>query len=200
MRWFYAIIAVLLLLAIPQKAVSERTGLSIAGVQLYIDESMYKSVDEFSHTIEKELREAISTPETQAPPDLVVFPEYTSVFLALTPYSQKISTADTVADALSAILTNNTDVESLNDIFVLQAGRVESDMDRVWGGLARRYGVAILAGTYFAEESGVLRNRLIVYDRSGRRLYEQDKVYLTQLRQFGLSIDKIRLNSPFLKN
>ncbi len=180
MSWFCLIAGALTLFAVPLEAVADDVALSIAGVQLHIDESMYESIESFSLVIEKELHQAISTSGDEVPPDLVIFPEYTSVFLALIPYSHQIMTSDTLSMALTAIRSTYSGIRSLKDLFIMQAGWVEGKMDLVWGGLAGRYGVAILAGTYFAAESGALRNRLVVYDKSGRRLYEQDKVYLTE--------------------
>ena len=56
-------------------------------------------------------------------------------------------------------------------------------MEEVFASLARRHGVAIIPGTYFAwierDQEAALVNRLVVYDHSGTITYTQDKVFLT---------------------
>ena len=172
------LIAALLLLS--HATLAAETGLRVAGVQLRIDESMYKNVESFSIAVERRLQRALNEFGDEHRVRLVVFPEYTSAFLALIPYAQQIESADTVAGAFAAIRGSNPAVKSIRDLLVEQAGWVEDVMDRVWGGLAKEYAVTILAGTYFADSAGGLRNRFVVYGENGRRIYEQDKVYLTE--------------------
>jgi predicted amidohydrolase len=198
MRWLWLLIAVPALIAFPLDAAADNPGLSVAGVQLYIDTSMYKSIESFSHAIKEELNIAVSTTGNEISPDLIIFPEYTSVFLALIPYAPQIAASDTMAEALASIRNIHPMVKSLRDLFAEQAGWVESEMDRIWGGLAKEYGAAILSGTYFAVESGSLRNRLVVYDEEGRRLHEQDKVYLTEFELDVIGLEPGALGSAAL--
>ena len=165
---------------------SEDSGLRIAGVQLLIDESCYATEAAFEAAVEARLRKALESGEI----DLVVFPEYTSVFLALTPYSEIIEASSTVPEALGQITRIHPLLTDPKSIFTAASPRVAAAMDRIWGGLARRYDVAIIAGTWFAAEPDGLKNRLAVYGRDGRRAYEQDKVYLTDFE-----IDIVGLSS-----
>ncbi len=73
-------------------------------------------------------------------------------------------------------------------------------MDALWGGLAVEYETYIGAGTYFARgEAGRLHNRAVVYDPAGRRVYEQDKVYLTRFETdlLGVSPGRVRAAGTF---
>lgn len=177
MKWL-SFIFTLILLGPPLWLGGE--GLQIVGVQLQVDESMYQSIDSFASAIESELRAAAALAADGSSPDLVAFPEYTSVFLALLPYMRQVTAHSTVDESLNAILASENGPENLYDLFVMEAPRVEMEMDSVWGEAARKYDTAIVAGTYFAADGGVLKNRLVVYDTSGHRAYEQDKVFLTE--------------------
>ena len=170
-------------------------GLTVSGVQLSIDTELYASETAFTAGIEKRIRQIVR----RYSPDLIVFPEYTSVFLAAIPHADRISGAVTVTDALTRIATGGLGCPSLEqeisgnlplvlkEFFISESGGIELMMDRIWGGLAAKYGVYIVAGTYFAvfEDSAgrELRNRLVVYGPGGRVVYTQDKALLSSFEE-----------------
>jgi len=166
-------------------------GLVVTGVQLHIDESIYASPGAFEAAMRSELESVCSVHDR---PDLVVFPEYASAFLAAAEYFSRIEEADTFEEALERIRGENGDIDSLHTLFMREADRTEKRLDRIWGGLAREFELFIVGGTWFrkvTDEAGgaSLRNTLILYDPRGRRIYEQDKVYLTDFEEevIGLS-------------
>lgn len=176
MRKLYLIFLLVLVFDIN---LSAKPNLLVAGIQLCIDERMYESTDSFSRALDREIRRAILSVPDESRPDVIVFPEYTSVFLSLVPYYDQIRRSDSVAGALDAICADMNTSLGVRRLFLKEAVRVEKEMDRIWGGLAEKYRVVLLAGTYFAESDGELYNRLAVYGREGGRIYQQDKVFLT---------------------
>ena len=173
-----------------QPSVPQSTGVDIIGIQLRIDEAMYASDEAFELAIDGAIRMAVSDgADRVGRSTLLVFPEYTSVFLALVPYSGHVSNAGSVLDALGRIAQSDSRISSVYSLFAANSSRVEAVMDRVWGGLARKYGVSLVAGTRFVYRDGGLRNALLIYGPGGLREYDQDKVYLTdfELDIVGLS-------------
>jgi len=114
-------------------------------------------------------------------PDLIIFPEYSAVFLALIPFEQEIGQAETVSQAFVNIKKNNPFLKDLKTIFLKQAHMVEAVINDVFGDLACQYEFYIIGGSYFANENGELRNRGFVYGPEGKLIYTQDKVYLTPI-------------------
>ncbi|MBN2657713.1 MAG: hypothetical protein JXR86_11690 [Spirochaetales bacterium] len=146
----------------------------VAAVQLEVSVGTYLSDEIFIAEMEERVARAVR----EFAPDLIVFPEYTSVFPAVTPYLSYTEGRNSVEDIFMAIREDHSDIGSIRDLFVGQSERMESLMAR-WGTLARKYNVMILGGTYFAYEEGKLTNRLFVYGPGGDRNYSQDKFFLT---------------------
>ncbi len=169
-----------LLLSASHTLLYAQSDVRIVGVQFHIQEEIYESPASFAIALEKEIRRAVLNGKER--PDLVVFPEYASVFLALTPYAQQIQSATSIDEALTKI-RRKTSVRNIRQLFLNASGRVEDEMDRIWGGLARKYRVALISGTYFAEREGDLFNLCVVYDEEGNRIYHQPKVYLTDFER-----------------
>lgn len=185
--------ALLLLAAIPGFP------LRVAVVQLRIDESTYSTLERFRRTVTAAVEEAVDATPDGRSPDVIVFPEYTSVFLALLPYQQDVRGAASVASGLARIAAAHGRIGSLRQVFLEQAGVVQDLVEEVFGGLARRHGVAIVAGTAFARVGGELRNRAFVFGRDGTLVYTQDKVYLTEFEidVVGLSPGLVVDAAPF---
>lgn len=137
-------------------------------------------------------------------PDLILFPEYTSAFLALLPYGGLLREAGSLDEALRRVLEREPLARDLEDLFLLNSGLAERAVRELFGGLARRYGVAVGAGTWFAAApSGgraSLVNRAVIFDERGAQLYAQDKVFLTPFEQrfLGLRPGRIEEARPFL--
>ena len=160
--------------------------LRVAAVQLQIRQSDLVSFAAFRSHIE-----AIVSRCMEYEPDLIVFPEYTSVFLALVPYHALIQASESAEEGLARISDQDPLIDGFRDLFLLNSGLVERAMEEIFASLARRYGIAIIAGTYFAwsgTEQAALVNRLVVYDGNGRVSYTQDKVYLTPFEEQPLGI------------
>jgi predicted amidohydrolase len=131
-------------------------------------------------------------------PDLILFPEYTSAFLALLPYGGCIREAATVEEAFREVRAREPQAGSLRALLLLNAELAERSARELFGSLARRYRVAIGAGTYFASaglagEPPRLVNRAVVFDARGRLLHVQDKAFLTPFEQEALGVEPGRL-------
>ncbi len=184
--------------------------LRVAVVQLRIDESTYSSVESFQRSMTAAVEKALDETPEGCRPDLIVFPEYTSVFLALLPYEHDLRGAASVADGLARLSAADSRIGSLRQVFLEQAAMVRDLVCEVFGGLARQYGVAIVAGTAFARVAGQgtdtdkdgaveLRNRAFVFHPDGRLAYTQDKVYLSEFETdvIGLSPGRVIEAAPF---
>jgi len=136
-------------------------------------------------------------------PDLILFPEYTSAFLALLPYGRWIRDAGSVEEAFRRVQAREPLVHSLRDLLLLNSGLAERAAQELFGGLARKHGVAIGAGTWFACASSTgdprlaprLTNRAVIFDRTGAVLYAQDKVFLTPFEADLLGVEPGRIEA-----
>jgi predicted amidohydrolase len=186
MRLFTAF--VLLCCFVPVFGVSGgEPSLGVLAVQLEIDEEMYRDIEGFINRIEA----LLSEPVDRYSPDLVIFPEYTGVFLALTQYSDIIESSHSFLEAFEKIRSGAEDIGSLKDLFVYKADAIEAVQDAVWGELARRYSINLLSGSYFAydKDTEKLTNRTLLYNPDGKRVYFQDKIYLTEFERDIIALD-----------
>lgn len=166
---------ILILLLMTAAVVCTAENLRFAFVQYQIREENYRSESRFYGTMEKIVSGAI-----EEGAEVVVFPEYTNVFLALLPLADSLGGIASMEEGLALIRSRYGNRTGLKEFFLLRSGEVRRVMDTVWGGLARYHGVWIAAGTAFAAGGdGSLRNRLFLYGPDGRLRYTQDKVYLT---------------------
>jgi predicted amidohydrolase len=137
-------------------------------------------------------------------PDLILFPEYTSAFLAIVPYGARLARFTTVGQALRDIMAAEPLVASLPDLFLLNSGVAERAARELFARLARRHRVAIGAGTLFAadRQPGGTRlvNRALLFDQEGELLHAQDKVLLTDFEAEILGVEAGRLEqaAPFV--
>lgn len=164
--------------------------IKISAVQFTVREEYYRTPEIFK----AHLYRICSKVMAEHNPDLIVFPEYTGVFLAVTGYMDILSSVSTLAEGLRIIRDAGPEAGSLFRLMMENAESVSRQMDGIFGGLAEEFGVYILAGTYFHKtltENGEPRlyNRLVVYSPEGARCYEQDKVFLTPFEEelLGLS-------------
>jgi len=165
--------------------------LRIAAVQLRLTEAMLSSFAAFEERIA-----ALTAAAAVHEPDLIVFPEYTGVFLALVPYASAWGDDEdlTVETAFAAIRRREGLAGSLKELFLLNSGLAERALGEIFGGLARRWEVPVLAGSYFACEvkpdgRAELRNRAVLFGPEGQRLYSQDKVFLTDFESALLGLE-----------
>jgi predicted amidohydrolase len=173
--------------------------LRVAAVQLSIHPEDLASPSAFRARIEGLVAGCLP-----AEPDLILFPEYTSAFLALVPYGAQLQDADNTAEALRRVRAVEPLARGLRDLFLLNAGVAEAAARELFGGLARHYRVAVGAGTLFAAEreaqSTRLVNRALVFGRDGELLHAQDKVMLTEYEEeaLGLEAGSLDRTAPFL--
>lgn len=155
-------------------------GLLVAAIQLQIPGSRVVTPSVFESAVTGAMERAVSGGEV----DLVVFPEYTSVFPSLFPFADDVVQSVDVHDLMSRIARRRPAVDSPLAAFQLHSAETESYLDAFWGNLARQHGLRIVAGSYFAVHCAgngacELRNRMLYYNRRGERAYVQDKVYPT---------------------
>jgi len=173
--------------------------LRVAAVQFKIQQSDLRSFAAFRSRIEALVMRAMTFE-----PDLIVFPEYTSVFFAVIPYYALIRASENAQEGLSRISARDPLVSGFRDLFLINSGLAERVMEEVFAKLARRYEVSIIPGTYFAwSERGTeiaLVNRLVVYDPNGKVSYRQDKVFLTPFEQqlLGISAGLVEQAEPIV--
>ena len=164
-------------------AAAEEPGvLRVAAVQFNIQQSDLRSFAAYRSHVESLVMRCLDFE-----PDLIVFPEYTSVFPVLIPYYPVIRLSQSAEEGISRIRTQDPLISQFRDLFLLNSGLAERVMEEVFAALARRHGVAIIPGTCFAwsERGGKaeLVNRLVVYDQVGEIAYTQDKVFLTPFEE-----------------
>ena len=176
-------------------------------IQLEISRSLVSSGATFEtkleelieHTVDRSIRSGQRV-------ELIVFPEYTSVFLSLAHVAGfAVAEAEHISDLYALLDATDPPTGSSGDkpiapalnLAYAVAQRGNEKVDRFWAEIASRYEIDVIAGTYFAIDSvsGRLRNRTIVYSRDGTLLYSQDKVFLTPFE-----LDIIGLSPGFVGN
>ena len=110
--------------------------LKVAAVQLEISEFTYSSHEQFQLEMEKNVRQAMETFQ----PDLIIFPEYTSVFPASTAYFDIIGNSKSMEEILQKIHGQNRNISSLYDLFIHESVGTE-ELLTFWGDLAKKYSV-----------------------------------------------------------
>jgi predicted amidohydrolase len=162
--------------------------LRVAAVQLSIHPADLVSFSAFRDRIEELVARCLPYE-----PDLILFPEYTAAFLALVPYGARLQEAGTTGEALRGIMAREPLVRGLADLFLLNSGVAERAARELFGGLARRYRVAIGAGSLFAADRLQWRTRLVnralVFGRDGELLHAQDKVFLTDFEKDSIGLE-----------
>jgi predicted amidohydrolase len=173
--------------------------LRVAAVQLSIHPADLASPAAFRARVESLVAACLP-----ARPDLILFPEYTSAFLALVPYGARLQDAGSSAEALRRVRAVEPLARGLRDLLLLNSGVAEEAARELFGGLARRCRVAVGAGTLFAAERGAggtrLVNRALVFGRDGELLHAQDKVLPTEFEEEALGLEAGALDraGPFL--
>ena len=153
--------------------------LRVALIQFEIDEHKASRFDAFRAAVEHAVRTSV-----RGGSRLVVFPEYTNVFLAALPFADELRASTSFQNFVAAVADAHGHAVDAQTVLANSAPLVRAVMDTLYGGLAQRYSVHIVAGTYFhVEQDGdgeeELRNRVVVYGPDGAAMYEHDKVFLT---------------------
>jgi len=143
-------------------------GITVGAVQWQVSEKRYSSID----TFETAARYWLDQTEVA---DLVIFPEYTSVFCAL-------------------FFSEGTDPANVK----AGSAQTRAYLDQFWGKEAQQRNCWILAGTYLEESQGNLYNTALIYGPEGSVVYEQQKCFLGDLeKKYGLSEGKVSEVNPF---
>lgn len=162
-----------------------REDLYFAFVQYPVREENYRSESIFFRNVEKIVTEAVKNGA-----EVLIFPEYSSVFLATIPLAEDLSSIRSLGEGLALLQSHYGRQVGLKEFFLLRSGEVRRIMNRVWGGLAQSHGIWIGAGTALVAGPGdTLRNRFFLYGPDGRLRYTQDKVYLTPFEKEVLRLD-----------
>ena len=164
----------------------KENSISIAAVQFKVEKSIYSSEGSFKDKINTVVKKIFN----QYKPDLIIFPEYTSVFIALTPFLNKTEKVKSHAGALKKIRKYYADINSIKELFALQSDFTLSVMKDIFGTISEKYHIYILAGTYFAfdRKENRLYNRAVVFGPGGNAVYFQDKVFLTDFEKNSIDL------------
>jgi predicted amidohydrolase len=152
---------------------------TVVSVQFEVTEARYATLDTYRAAVSKVVRTASQDPRV----DLVVFPEYINVPVLFSEYRSVLNESESIDGALELILGREASSASLRELILHKAEELHPDLLEMWSGLAHEFGVSLLPGTFFVSHregtSRQLRNRVVLFDESGERIYRQDKVFLT---------------------
>jgi len=170
---------------------ADRDETLFAFVQYKVQTDTYVDRQKFAQDVGKLVESAVKNGA-----GVVVFPEYTNVFLATIPLAEELNKIRSLGEGLRILHSYYGPKVGLKEFFLLRSAEVREIMNTVWGELARKHRIWIAAGTAFSPgERGSLRNRLFVYGPDGTVRYTQDKVYLTPFEEEVLRLDPGSLSS-----
>ncbi len=188
--------------------------LEVVLVQYEVSAEDYSSLEQFHDRIAHIVEEAME----RSHPDLIVFPEYASVFALFTDYidSRGLVRLDGIAPEVVELMSSEADdpapaaapaaatesapesatesateaaTEAAHQLVRRQAERYSARIAEIWSEVAAEYAVWIIAGSGFVPApEGGVNNRVWVYDRSGEIAYHQDKVFLTDFERENLGV------------
>lgn len=124
------------------------TSLVVAAVQMEVDVQTYTSGQTFFAALEKPLADAAA-----AGAELVIFPEYLGVFYPFTEYSGLIGEARGIMEVLQRLSAGAGRRVTPFELF-LKGGPAVEEALLGWSSLARRYGVTLVAGSFFVPHPG----------------------------------------------
>ncbi|MFW5827894.1 MAG: nitrilase-related carbon-nitrogen hydrolase, partial [Alkalispirochaeta sp.] len=174
----------------PLVAVEPTEPLDVVLVQYEVDPAHYATLSQFQERIDAIVAQAVA----DSHPDLIVFPEYTSVFALfsefITPEGQV--ELERISPQVLTLLDSEDEVIAADEAhrFIRRrAQRFAEEILEIWSAVAAEHEVWILAGSGFvpAAEGGIY-NRAWVFDRSGDLAYHQDKVFLTAFERENLGV------------
>ena len=159
-------------------------------VQYAVDPVDYATIERFHEQIDRIVAEAVA----DSHPDLIVFPEYTSVFALfsefITPRGQV--QLEKIPPEVLTLLDSEKEPASTDEAhhFIRhQAERYAEEILEMWAAVAAEHDVWILAGSGFVPAAqGGVHNRVWVFNRFGELTYYQDKVFLTAFERENLGV------------
>ena len=158
-------------------AFSPGKGVETVILQFEMDDSLIRSEDAYRQAIETAAEKAMAEGDA----DLLIFPEYLGVFSALIPWRSYLVQGEPFEQVWRTIRNDYPEIRSIRDLFSREDKRNSSFLDDLWGSLALRYKVYILAGSRFtlSPDGRDLYNTAIVYGPDGGKIYQQNKYFLT---------------------
>lgn len=189
--------------ALGLSAVSASEPLDVVLVQYQVNAQDYSSLERFRARIDAIVGNAVA----QSDPDLIVFPEYASVFALFTDLITErgeVTLEGVSPDVVALMDSGENEMVGVRDeahrFIRRRARRFGARIMHVWSTVAADHKVWIVAGSGFvpAPDRGVY-NRVWVFDRSGEIRYQQDKVFLTafEREKLGLVPGSIREADTF---
>lgn len=196
--FLYILLTAALLFPPGLRALTPGTSLETVIVQFEITPDIIQSRETYRDAVGDAMAEAMGA----GPADLVIFPEYLGVFAALIPWTSALKTDRPFEEVWMQIARNNPELRSLTDLFASGSKDTDAFLDRLWGDLAREYGVYILSGTRFiySRDQRGLMNQAVVYAPSGKEIYSQNKFFLTDFETdiLGLTPGNLRDTDGFI--
>ncbi len=176
-----ALVLLALLLPLFVFAAGSREGdLVVAAAQFRVDASLLRTPADYERAVRRAAAEAGRSRHV----DLIVFPEYTAAFFALTGIGGELAKASTSEELLAALRRTDPAMRTPADFFEARAAQTWGWATEVFGQIAREQRAWVVAGTCFASDGGGgLRNRALVMSPDGAVAYTQDKVFLTEIEE-----------------
>jgi predicted amidohydrolase len=156
----------------------------VAVYQYEADEELYTVPGAFEAKAEEVMERAADSGA-----DLLILPEYLNVPLAFSAVKDVVKQAESVGEGLELLSRRRGMPVELRELFIRYSDSVLRTMNRTWGRGAEEYGMAVLAGTYFALDDGKLVNRAVLYGADGEVSYVQDKIRLTPFEEHLVGLD-----------
>jgi predicted amidohydrolase len=185
-RTFLMCLAVTLLSLSPLHA-----DLEVIGVQWEMKSEYAADADLFWDDVQALLRTQELEPPDQAE-RLIVFPEYTSVFLSLNTYMDHIAGSEGFASAWKRV-AREYGYTRIADVFKAETLDTYEYLEQ-WKEIAIAYKSYLIPGTFFVHDprQDKVVNRAVLISPEGEVIYYQDKVYLTPFEKEILGLEASR--------
>lgn len=170
--------------------------LDVVAIQWEMKQEYATSVRRFFADAEAAIEKGLEQREHDSA--LVIFPEYTSVFMSLDRFAPVIEEYESVLEAWQ-VVSKSEGYRSISDLFRKNSYHTYRMLER-WKALARQYDCYLVPGSFFVYDHGLQEvvNRLVVISPEGTILYYQDKVFTTEFEQqiLGLGSSAVRRADP----
>jgi Carbon-nitrogen hydrolase len=152
---------------------------NVIGINAYMVPEDYASRDHFFAKLDGYMQ-ACKDKNWFNPRSVVIFPEYIGAWLVVEGEKRSVYTKGTIDEALTGFVLSNffsyihswfLSPDSAQDkvkhsVFAMKGERMASIYRRVFGDLAKKYGVTIIAGSTLLQEPEIRKNRIILHNGS----------------------------------
>jgi hypothetical protein len=152
---------------------------NVIGINAYMVPEDYASRDHFYAKLNGYMQ-ACKDKNWFNPRSVVIFPEYIGAWLVVEGEKKSVYTKPTIDEALTGFVLSNffsyihswfLSPDSAQDkvkhsVFAMKGERMASIYRRVFGDLAKKYGVTIIAGSTLLQEPEIKKNRIILHNGS----------------------------------